>query len=60
MEILVDYEFNFANCLEQRALKGYANEEVFQEILKIFNSQFNEEEFINHSRKNLGKIHAIV
>ena len=58
MEILVDYEFNFANCLEQRALKGY--EEVFQEILKIFNSQFNEEEFINHNRKNLGKIHAIV
>ena len=37
VKILVDDEFNFASCLERRALKRPANEEVFQKILKIIN-----------------------
>ena len=36
LEILVYHEFNLANRLEWRALKRPANEEVSQEILKIF------------------------
>ena len=33
VEILINKEFNFADCLERLALKGSANEEVYKEIL---------------------------
>ena len=59
VEILVVDAFNFASCLERRALKLSSNETVFQEILKIFNSQLNQE-FIKHNQKTLGKMHPIV
>ena len=54
VEILVVDAFNFASCLERRALKLSSYEPVFQEILKIFNSQLNQE-FIKHNQKNIGK-----
>ena len=32
VEILIDEEFNFPDCLERRALKRSANEEVYKVI----------------------------
>lgn len=32
------------------------NKEVYQEVLKILNSQFNEEEFVKPNKNNFGKI----
>ena len=55
VEILTDEEYNFAECLEKRALKRFANEEVYQEILKIFNYKLREEGFMELNQKNFGK-----
>ena len=47
VEILIDEEFNFADCLERRALKRSANEEVYKEILQLF----HKEEFLQRNAK---------
>ena len=52
---IVDDEFNFASRLERPTLNRSANEEVFQEILEIFNSQLNQEEFIKTNKKNFAE-----
>ena len=39
VEILIDEEFNFADCLERRALKISANEEVYKKILQLFQEE---------------------
>ena len=35
VEILIDEVFNFADCLERRALKRSANEEAYKRILQL-------------------------
>ena len=37
VEILIDKEFNFADCLERRSLK-----------LQLFQEEINKEEFLQH------------
>ena len=46
VEILIDEEFNFADCLERWALKRSANEEVCKEMLQLFQEEMNKEEFL--------------
>ena len=53
--MLIDEEFNFADCLERRALKRSANEEVYKEILQLFQEEMNKEEFLQHNANNFGK-----
>ena len=55
LELLIDEEFNFANCLERQALKRSANEEVYKEILQPFQQEMNKEEFLQRNAKNFGK-----
>ena len=55
VEILIDEEFNFADCQERRALKRPANEEVCKEILQLFQKERNKEEFLQRNAKKLGK-----
>ena len=54
-EILIDEEINFADCLERWALKRSANEEVYKEILQLFQEEMNKEEFLQRNAKNFGK-----
>ena len=56
VEVLVDQEYNFAECLEKRALKRSANEEVFIEILNVLKSKLNSDHFKKLNNKNLTKI----
>ena len=46
MEILINEEFNFADCLERGALKRSATEEVYKAVLKPFQEEMNKEEFL--------------
>ena len=46
VEILINEEFNFADCLERGALKRSATEEVYKAILKLFQEEMNKEEFL--------------
>ena len=55
LELLIDEEFNFADCLERQALKTSANEEVYKEILQLFQEEMNKEEFLQGNTKNFGK-----
>ena len=55
VDILVDEEHNFADFLERRALKRSASEEVYSEILKLFNLKLKEDFFIELNKKNSGK-----
>ena len=43
------------DCLERRALKRSANEEVYKEKLQLFQEEMNKEEFLQHNSKNFGK-----
>ena len=52
---MIDEEFNFANCLERRALKRSVNEEVYKEILQLFQEEMNKEEFLQRNAKIFGK-----
>ena len=52
---MIDEEFNFADCLERRALKRSANEEVYKEMLQLFQEEVNKEEFLQLNAKNFGK-----
>ena len=36
VEIMIDEEFNFAGCRKRQALKRSANEEVYKEVLQLF------------------------
>ena len=49
---MIDEEFNFADCLERQALKRPANEEVYKEILQLFQGETNKEEFLQRNAKN--------
>lgn len=40
----------------KKALKPSANEEVFQEILKVFDAKLREESFVEKNEKILGKV----
>ena len=51
LEILIDGEFNFADCLERQALKRSANKEVCKEILQLFQEEMNKEEFLQRNAK---------
>ena len=51
VEILVDAEYSFAACIENRSLKRSANEEVYKDILKIFNSKLREAHFVEVNKK---------
>ena len=55
VEILIDEEVNFVDCLERRALKISANEEVYKEILQLFQEGMDKEEFLQRNAKNFGK-----
>ena len=55
VEVFIDEEFTFVDCLERRALKRSANEEVYKEILQHFQKEMNEEEFLQRNAKNFGK-----
>ena len=55
VEILVDAEYSFAACIEKRSLKRSANEEVYKDILKIFNSKLRETHFVEVNKKKFGK-----
>ena len=55
VEILIDEEFNFEDCLERRALKRSANEEVYKATLQLFQEEMNKEEFLQHNAKTFGK-----
>ena len=55
VEILIDEEFNFADFLERQALKRPANEEVYKEILQLFQGETNKEEFLQRNAKNFRK-----
>ena len=55
VEILVDAEYSFTACIEKRSLKRSANEEVYKDILKIFNSKLREAHFVEVNKKNFGK-----
>ena len=41
--ILIDEKFNFADCLERRALKISANEEVYKEISQLFKEEMKKQ-----------------
>ena len=43
VQILIDEEFNFADCLERRALKISANEEVYKEISQLFKEEMKKQ-----------------
>ena len=49
VEILINKEFNFADCLERLALKRSANEEVYKEILQLFQEEMNKEDFLQRN-----------
>lgn len=51
-EVLTDDEFNFCQCLEKRALKKSANEDIFRSILEEFQKRLNEEFFIETNKKH--------
>ena len=51
LEILIDGEFNFADCLERQALRRSANEEVYKEILQPFQEEMNKEELLQRNAK---------
>ena len=53
--ILIDEEFNIADCLERRSLKRSANEEVYKEIPQLFPEEMNKEEFLQRNAKSFGK-----
>ena len=55
VEILVDAEYSFAACIEKRSPKRSANEEVYEDILKIFNSKLREAHFVEVNKNNFGK-----
>ena len=55
VEILIDEGFNFEDCLERRALKRSANEEVYKATLQLFQEEMNKEEFQQRNAKNFGK-----
>ena len=53
--MLIDEELNFLDCLERRALKRSAIEEVYKELLQLFQKETNKEEFLQRNAKNFGK-----
>ena len=53
--MLIDEELNFSDCLERRALKRSAIEEVYKELLQLFQKEMNKEEFLQRNAKNFGK-----
>ena len=53
--MLIDEELNFSDCLKRRALKRSAIEEVYKEILQLFQKEMNKEEFLQRNTKNFGK-----
>ena len=55
VEILIDEELNSVDYLERRALKRSANEEVYKEILQLFQEEMNKEEFLQCNAKKFGK-----
>ena len=55
VDILVEAEYSFEACIEKRSHKRSANEEVYQDILKIFNSKLREAHFVEVNKKNFGK-----
>ena len=48
---MIDKELNFADFLERQALKRSANEEVYKEILQLFQEEMNKEEFLQRNTK---------
>ena len=48
---MIDKELNFADFLERQALKRSANEEVYKEILQLFQEEKNKEEFLQRNTK---------
>ena len=52
---MIDEEFNFADCLERRALERSAYEEVYKEILQLFQEEMDNEEFLQRNAKDFGK-----
>ena len=49
VEILINKEFNFADCLERLALRRSANEEVYKGILQLFQEEMNKEDFLQRN-----------
>ena len=44
----------FTGCLERRALKISANEEVYKGILQVFQEEMNKKEFLQRNAKKIG------
>ena len=55
VEILINEEFNFGDCLERWAFKRSANEGVYKEILQLFQEEMNKEEILQRDAKRFGK-----
>ena len=52
VDILIDEEFNFLDCLERKALNRSTNEEFYKEILQLFQGEMNKEEFLQCNTKS--------
>ena len=52
---MIDEEFIFADCLERRALKRLVKQEVYKEVLQLFQEEMNKEEFLQRNAKKFGK-----
>ena len=55
VNILIDEEFNFMYCLEKKALNRSTNEELYKEILQLFQGEMNTEEFLQCKAKILAR-----
>ena len=55
VEMLIDEDFSFVDCLERQALKRSFNEEFYKETLQLFQEKMNKEEFLQHNANNFGK-----
>ena len=49
VKILINEEFSFADYLERLELKRSTNEEVYKEILQLFQEEMNKEEFLQRN-----------
>ena len=55
VETLIAEEFNLVDCLGRQPLKRSSNEEVYKEILELFEKEMYKEEFLQRNAKNFGK-----
>ena len=55
VETLIAEEFSLVDCLGRQPLKRSSNEEVYKEILELFEKEMNKEGFPQRNAKSFGK-----